>query len=438
LIINKLYFDMVKNIFLSLIILMMSLLYIPVFSQTEGQTEKDTTLLGLPGDNLDLYATLDLFQKSKTIEDFEKSLNLESTGINNLDLDLDGKVDFIKVVTKQDGKDFTFVLQDAVSKDEIQDVAVILVSKDKNDKVTMQIVGDKDLYGEGYIVEPKTTTTPAVTPNPGYTGKEPVPVTAPATTTTVVVETTPIVQYVYSPVYVPYVPPYYYGYYPPYFAAFSVMAVGIYCHNHSYYHGGYGYHGNTTVIVNHNNYNNYNNTRNSSNTVNHNNANGNYNRNNASTRPSGGGSASNRPSGGASASTQPAKGAGAGGGTRQSPSASTQPAKGSGAGAGTRQSPSASTQPSKGSGAGAGTRQSPSASTRESSGAGAGAGASTRQSGSNYSSQPSRSSSDASRTRSSGGGSYSGGGASRSGGGYSGGGASRGGGGGGGGGGRRR
>jgi hypothetical protein len=131
---------MVKNILLSLIILMMSLLNLPAFSQTESVAEKDTTLLGLPGDNLDLYAVLDLFQKSKTIEEFEKSLNLETTGINNLDLDLDGKVDFIKVVTKQDGKDFTFVLQDAVSKDEIQDVAVILVSKDKNDKVTMLFI----------------------------------------------------------------------------------------------------------------------------------------------------------------------------------------------------------------------------------------------------------------------------------------------------------
>ena len=81
---------------------------------------------------------------------------LEETGINNLDLDLDNKVDFIKVVTKQDGDDFTFVLQVAVSEKETQDVAVILVSKDKDKKVTMQIVGDKDLYGKDYIVEPKT------------------------------------------------------------------------------------------------------------------------------------------------------------------------------------------------------------------------------------------------------------------------------------------
>ena len=290
-----------KKYVFSCLVVAMSLFSLPAFSQTEN----DSTLLGLPGDNLDLYAVLDLFQKSKTIEEFEKSLNLEKTAINNLDLDLDKKVDFIKVVTKKEGDDFTFILQVAVSKTETQDVAVILVSKDENKKITMQIVGDEDLYGKDYIVELKETKTPAVTANPGYTGPDTVVVSAPAKTTVVVVESAPIVQYVYSPAYVPYYPPYYYGFYPPYFAAFTVMAVGIYIGHHAHYHhGGYGYHGNTTVIHNTNNYNNYNNnSRNSSNTVNHNKANGNYNRgNNASTRPS------TRPSPGAS--------------TRQSPGAS--------------------------------------------------------------------------------------------------------------------
>ena len=310
-----------KNSFLSFLILAMGLLSLPVLSQTET----DSTLLGLPGDNLDLFAVLDLFQKSKTIEDFEKSLNDEKTGINNLDLDLNNKVDFIKVVTKQDGEDFTFVLQVDVSEKEIQDVAVILISKDKNEKVIMQIVGDKDLYGKDYVVEPQATATPAVTANPGYVGPEPVTVSVPATTTVVVVESAPIVQYVYSPVYVPYVPPYYYGFYPPYFAAFAVVAVGVYHHNNYYYHGGgYGY-GNTTVIHNTNNYNNYNNSRNSSNTVNHNKANGNYNGNKPSTSPSKGSSVSTRPS--TTPSTSPSKGSSAS--TRPSTNPSTRPSNGS-------------------------------------------------------------------------------------------------------------
>ena len=118
-----------KNRFLAYAVLIISLISFPAFSQTEDQAAEEATMLDLPGDNLDLFAVLDLFQQSKTIEDFEKSLNLEETGINNLDLNLDDKVDFIKVVTEQDGDDFTFVLQVDVSEEEIQDVAVILVSK---------------------------------------------------------------------------------------------------------------------------------------------------------------------------------------------------------------------------------------------------------------------------------------------------------------------
>lgn len=254
-----------------------------------SQSDSDGKELGLPGDNLDLYAVLTLFQKSKTIEEFEKNLNLEKTGINNLDLNLDKKVDFIKVITKKNGNSFTFILQVAVNKNENQDVAVILVDKDKNGKVKMQIVGDELLYGKDYVIEPVTKSEPAKTANPGYTGSEPV-ASAPAVTA-VVVETVPIVQYVYSPAYVPYYPPYYYGFYPPYFAAFTVMAVGIYRHNHYYhhhgYHGGHYHGGNNVIINNRNNFNNYNNNKMRSNTVRNNASNNRYNTNRgASTRPS--------------------------------------------------------------------------------------------------------------------------------------------------------
>jgi len=314
-----------KKITFSCFVFVMSFLSCPVFSQTANQAANDTALLGLPGDNLDLFATLDLFQKSKTIEDFEKSLNDQKTGINNLDLNLDNKVDFIKVVTKQKDQDFTFILQVDVTEKEVQDVAVILVSKDKDGKVAMQIIGDQDLYGKDYVIEPKTEPTPSVTANPAYTGANPVTVSTPPTTTVVVVESAPIVQYVYSPVYVPYYPPYHYAYYPPYFAAFTVMAVGAYHHNNYYHHGGYyGGHGNTVVIHNTNNYNNYNNSRNSSNTVNHNNASGNYNKNNTSNRASAGPSTSNRPS--ASPSTNQSKGSSS---ARSSASPSTSQSKGS-------------------------------------------------------------------------------------------------------------
>ena len=299
-----------KKIFLPYLAAAMCLLTQPVIAQADKDT---TALLGLPGDNLDLYAVLTLFQKSKTIEGFEKSLNDEKTAINNLDLNLDKKVDFIKVVTKKDGDAFTFILQVDVTAKETQDVALILVSKDKKDKVSIQAVGDEDLYGKDYVIEPKGNSS--VTANPGYKGEDPIVVNVPATQT-VVVQSAPIVQYVYSPAYVPYVPPYYYGYYPPWFGFATVMAVGIYRHNHYHYHGGYhGGHyggsyrgGNNNVIINNGNRNQVNhlkNNRNTSNTVANNRANGGYGSGSAN-RPSAG--TSNRPSNGLSSSNRPSAG----------------------------------------------------------------------------------------------------------------------------------
>lgn len=303
----NLNYNIMKVRFLSFLLIVMCFFGTAAFSQNS-----DTEELGLPGDNLDLYAVLDLFQKSKTIEDFEKSLNDSKNKINNLDLNDDKKVDFIKVETKKDGDDFTFILRDPISKKETQDVAVIFVTKDKNKKVALQIVGDKDLYGKDYIIEPNTSGA-GVTANPAYTGNNPVTVNVPAQTTTVIVEQAPIVQYVYSPAYVPYYPPYYYGFYPPWFGFATVMAVGIYRHNHyHYHHGGHYHHGN--VYVNHNSFNNYNNyNRNTSNRVSHNNINSgnrnninNGNRNTASTREGNRNSASTRDAKRNSASTRDA------------------------------------------------------------------------------------------------------------------------------------
>jgi hypothetical protein len=307
-----------KKIFLPYLAVALSLLTQPVFSQKDKETKDTTELLGLPGDNLDLYAVLSLFQKSKTIEAFEKSLNDEKTAINNLDLNIDKKVDFIKVVTKKDGDAFTFVLQVDVTAKETQDVALILVSKDKKDKISIQAVGDEDLYGKDYVIEPKGNSS--VTANPGYKGEDPVVVNVPATQT-VVVQSAPIVQYVYSPAYVPYAPPYYYGYYPPWFGFATVMAVGIYRSNHYGYHGGYygghyggsyhggSYHGgNNNVVINNGNRNQvtqHNNNRNTSNTVSDNRAKGNYG-NGSANRPSTG--TSNRPSNGLSSSNRPSTG----------------------------------------------------------------------------------------------------------------------------------
>src|SRR6516225_6771683 len=124
-----------KKFFFPYLAVAMCLLSLPASAQNKDQSKTDqskadtTDKLGMAGDGLDLYAVLDLFQKSKTIEAFEKSLNDPKQKINNLDLNLDKKVDFIKVVTQAD-KDlsYRFVLQVDVSKTETQDVAVIYLT----------------------------------------------------------------------------------------------------------------------------------------------------------------------------------------------------------------------------------------------------------------------------------------------------------------------
>ena len=126
-----------------------SLIWSPTFSQ---QTETSDSL-GLPGDNLNLYGVLDLFQKSETLEEFEKKLNSEESKINNLDLNGNNKIDYISVKDNMKGTAHAIVLQVAVNEKETQDIAVIAVEKDKNDDIQVQIIGDELLYGKNYIIE---------------------------------------------------------------------------------------------------------------------------------------------------------------------------------------------------------------------------------------------------------------------------------------------
>lgn len=221
-----------------------SLLCAPVFAQN---TTPDS--LGLPGDNLNLYAVMDLFQKSETLEEFEKSLNAEKSKVNNLDLNRDNKIDYIRVVDNVKGEAHAIVLQIAVNEKENQDVAVIEVEKEDENNVRIQMIGDELLYGKDYIVEPKQndakTKSTNSTPNPGY-------VSGNGQTTNVTnnyyndntsnynnsaydywypVASWSIVRWMYYPTYVAYVSPWGWGYNPWYWNAWTPVFW------HSYYYG---------------------------------------------------------------------------------------------------------------------------------------------------------------------------------------------------------
>lgn len=119
-----------------------------------SQTTTDNSQLELPGDNFCLEGALELFKKSESPEDFEEKLNSEESQVNNLDLNEDGDIDYIRVVDNMDGDVHALVLQVPVGEEESQDIAVIEIEKTADKEAMLQIIGDELLYGENHIVEP--------------------------------------------------------------------------------------------------------------------------------------------------------------------------------------------------------------------------------------------------------------------------------------------
>lgn len=203
--------------------------------------------LNLPGDNLNLYAVMDLFRDSETLEGFEKNLNAEDSKINNLDLNNDGKVDYIKVIDYVNGDDHTIVLQVAVTPTENQDVAVFTVQKDNSNQVQVQLVGDEELYGKNYIIEPiYDDASSASTPNPGYAGNSNNVQTQKVVvnrTTYVEVASWPVIRFMYVPTYVAWHSPWYWGYYPSYWSPWRPFYwdyyYGYHSHRYNYYYSYY-------------------------------------------------------------------------------------------------------------------------------------------------------------------------------------------------------
>jgi len=185
--------------------------------------------LGLPGDNLNLYAVMDLFQKSETLEGFERSLNDENSRINNLDLNGDNLVDYIMVSDYTEGNVHNIVLRVALNQRENQDVAVFIVEKFSDGSVSIQLIGDEALYGKNYIIEPIY----AETPNPGYRGNVRNTARVEVVTTTYWdIARWPVVVYIYRPSYFAWRSAWYWGYWPSYWYSWTPY----------YWHYYYGYH----------------------------------------------------------------------------------------------------------------------------------------------------------------------------------------------------
>jgi hypothetical protein len=151
-------------------------------------------------DGLDLQAVAELFKDAKDLEEFEKSLNDPEIGVNNLDLDDNGEVDFIRVLEEASEDARVIVLQVALGENEFQDVATIEVEKKGEEEYDVQVRGNEVIYGPDYYITPVE----------------------------VHVHPWPIFGWLYRPVYHPYRSAFYFGFYPRWWHPWRVVHVNVY------------------------------------------------------------------------------------------------------------------------------------------------------------------------------------------------------------------
>lgn len=188
-------------------------------SLINAQTEAEPT--GFDGDHFSLEGALDLFKQSSSLEDFEKKLNEEKNNINNLDLNEDGEIDYLRVEDKMDGDVHAIVIQAPVSEKENQDIAIIEIEKTGKETAILQIVGDEEVYGEQKIVEPfeeQVEQSGKGGPSADYEFRR------------VVVNVyfwTPV-RFIYAPRYRPYVSPYRWRTYPRWWRPWRPVSFRVY------------------------------------------------------------------------------------------------------------------------------------------------------------------------------------------------------------------
>ncbi len=154
--------------------------------------------------DLDLKAIASIFGDSRDLEDFERRINDADTQISNLDLNSDGDIDYLRVIETSEDNTHLVVIQAILDKDVFQDVATIVVDRDRYSRSFVQVIGDPYIYGPNYIIEPVFYRTPR------------------------------ILSWFWTPFYRSWTSPYYWGYYPRYYSYRRPLAINIYL---SHIHG---------------------------------------------------------------------------------------------------------------------------------------------------------------------------------------------------------
>ena len=191
----------------------------------------------MSGDNFSLQGALEMFKQASSIEEFEKLINSSSNNVNNLDLNGDGDVDYIKVIDKAGNNVHAFVLQVAVSETENQDIAVIELEKTGDTTAVLQIVGDEEIFGEQMIVEASDEGDEEVSDSNSGSGGGPSAVFFEETNRIVVnVFYWPSVRFVHRPAYVPWVSPWRWRHYPGWWRPWRPLSWHVFHPRRLHYH----------------------------------------------------------------------------------------------------------------------------------------------------------------------------------------------------------
>ena len=108
---------------------------------------------------LDLQAVAAAFAEARSVQEFENLLNSSRYMINNLDLNGDGYIDYLRVLETRQGYYHALLIQACVAPSLFQDVAT-LVAERRSNALYVEVIGDPYLYGPNYIVRPVFVNRP--------------------------------------------------------------------------------------------------------------------------------------------------------------------------------------------------------------------------------------------------------------------------------------
>lgn len=172
--------------------------FLPLFLMADDITA--VTHTEEAADGLDLEAVVQILKDSKDAETLEQALNNPELGINNMDLNDDGYVDYMRVVTEKEGDTHVIILQIPLEENEVQDVATIEIEKDNAGAIQIQVHGNAMIYGPDYYIRPVGVS----------------------------VTVFPFVNWLFSPYYRPWRPHFYIGFYPSWYHPWRRVPYTVY------------------------------------------------------------------------------------------------------------------------------------------------------------------------------------------------------------------